>query len=114
MSSRSSKANVDRANQSLEASVPPDMTPLAVAPAENVRYCVNVSVSAVTATGAQIISLYLCLHVCHGWAVVRNSTSAWQSVAMRSGEEGENTDAVCMSSHRTDQKDFEYPINIAY
>jgi hypothetical protein len=92
-----------RLTQSLEASVPPDMTPLAVAPAENVRYCVSVSVSAVTvcvtATGAQIISAYLCLHVCHGWAVVRNSISAWQSVAMRSGEEGEVPDAVCISSY---------------
>ncbi len=54
-----------KATQSLQASVPPDITPLAVAPAKDKRHCVNVSVSAVTATDAQIISAYLCLHVCH-------------------------------------------------
>ena len=80
------------------------MTPLAAAPAKDKRHCVDVSVSAVTATGAQIISAYLCLHVCHEGAVVRSSISTWQSVAMRSFEEGENTDAICRLSHDTDQK----------
>jgi hypothetical protein len=73
ISSRTIGAKANRATQPLDASVPPDMTPLAGAPAKNIRHCFNVSVSAVTATGAQIVSAYLCLHVCHEGAVVRSS-----------------------------------------
>jgi hypothetical protein len=93
MSLRSIRARTNPATQSLEASVPAEMSPLAVAPgpAKDTRHCFNVSVSAVTATGAQIILVYLCLHVEHGGVVVHTSTntSRWQSVAMRACEEGE-------------------------
>ena len=35
-------------------------------------------------------------------------------VAVGGVEEGEITDAVCMSSHHTDQKGFKFPMDIAY
>ncbi len=116
------RATAYRATLSLEASVQLDMTPLAVAPAEDIWRRNDAASTFMSVLWRPPVlksfeHTFVCMYAMEGqqsaaqhWHV----TSTWQLVVMRTWEEGEIPDKTCMSSHHTDQYDLKYSIIIEY